>query len=1476
MKKALVVLLVFTEILVYGQSKNALFIGNSYTFTNDMPQMVADLASSAGDNLTWDMSAPAGYNLYWHTTNSTTLGLIDKGGWDFVVLQEYSQYPSEPQTYVDTYVYPSAKLLDTEINTHNSGAETVFYMTWGRKDGDADRCPTNPSVCTYIGMDDLTRQRYMYMAQANHAIVSPVGAVWRYIRNNYPSIDLYQSDGSHPSVAGSYAAACTFYTAFFRKNPANLTYNSSLSSSDASNIRNAAKMVVYDSLMKWHIGEYDPDTQAPTAPTSLTASDLTVAGFKLSWTAATDNFAVVRYHVFKDGTLYGIVTGTSTNITGLSPATSYSMTVEAEDAAGNLSAASSPLLVTTVSSTAITLNITGVTAASKAYDGTTIVTINTSDAALEGVVTGDVVTLVTSGATGHFASKDVGNGKTVNTSGFTITGTDAAKYILVQPTTSANITKIGLTISGVTVFSRSYNGATDANLYTTNAVLVGAVTGDIVWLVSTNAAGTFNNKNIGTGKSVTTYGFDLGGADADNYNLTQPSLTGIITAKALTITGVTASSKVYDGTTSVSYNISGAALSGVVSGDVVTMNSGGVTAAFDNSSTGTGKTVYFSGFTISGSGAGNYTLTQPTATADITGLPITVSGVTANNKVYTGTTAATLNTSGAGLVGVLSGDVVALVSSSATGNFSNKNVGTGKTVTTSGFTLSGTDAAKYLLTQPTTTANITQASITVTGLTAFTKIYDGENDAALNTETGVLTGLFGSDDVMLESGSATGVFSDKNVGTGKTIICSGFSISGNDAYNYLLTQPTGTGTIRAATVSISGVTAANKVYDATTNATINTTGATFTGVLTGDHVTLVSLNATGSFANKNVGTGKTVTITGFTLSGTDAGNYTTSSASATANITAASLSISGLLVNSRTYNRTTSATLNTSSTALTGLFSGDAVTINSSGASATFTSRNAGTAIPVTTTGFTLSGTDAGNYTLTQPTGTGTITQAPLNITGVVASNKIYDGTTDVVLNSDGAVLSGIFSPDAVSLITANAVGHFISKNSGTSVQVSTTGFAISGTDAANYSVNQPVLAATITPKALSVIADDQSKYYRERFTFSGTEFSASGLVEGDPRPNVTLSSPATSETAIAGEYVITIAGGAVTNYTPTYVNGKFTVMKDRVVATADDKSKIYGTANPKFAVTYTGFVNGEDVSVLDDPPYPSVTADENSDAGNYPITLTAGSDNNYEIITVPGNLEIKKAELLVTVDNKTRSYSQADPHFTFSITGFVLGQTEDVIDVMPVAASSVSDGADVGEYDITVSGGEDNNYSFVYENGKLTITKADQLIEFEEFPKGLRVTNQYQIVANATSHLPVTFEISDQSIATLTGNMLSINDVGPLTITVRQEGDSNWNPAPDYVYSTETLPKFDNISSLFTPNSDGMNDYWYIPELEDYGKLQVTVYNRYGQVVYKSDGYKNDWDGTCNGTPLPSGAYYYIIKSSVKGYIKGVVNIIR
>ena len=240
-----------------NSSKRALFLGNSYTNVNNLPQMIADISASTNDTLIIDSNTPGGYTLQGHSTNITSLAKIALGNWDYVVLQEQSQLPSFPIGQVETEVFPYAQLLDSLINAENTCAETVFYMTWGRKNGDASNCASWTPVCTYAGMDSLLNLRYCMMADSNNAILSPVGAIWNYLRQNFPLIELYQTDESHPTVAGTYAAACSFYTAMFRKDPTAITFNSTLTLDDATNIKNATKLLVYNNLLNWHIGQYD-------------------------------------------------------------------------------------------------------------------------------------------------------------------------------------------------------------------------------------------------------------------------------------------------------------------------------------------------------------------------------------------------------------------------------------------------------------------------------------------------------------------------------------------------------------------------------------------------------------------------------------------------------------------------------------------------------------------------------------------------------------------------------------------------------------------------------------------------------------------------------------------------------------------------------------------------------------------------------------------------------------------------------------------------------------------------------------------------------------------------------------------------------------------------------------------------------------------------------------------------------------------
>jgi hypothetical protein len=177
----------------------------------------------------------------------------------------------------------------------------------------------------------------------------------------------------------------------------------------------------------------------------------------------------------------------------------------------------------------------------------------------------------------------------------------------------------------------------------------------------------------------------------------------------VTITGLSAEDKIYDGTTTAT--ISGTALiEGLESGDEVSVNYG--TAAFESADIGNDKTVTFSGFSLDGADAEKYALAaQPeSVTANITGIPLSINGLGAANKVYDGTTTATIIGT-AVLNGVINGDTVTL--NYGTAAFADKNVGNNKTVSFNDFSVGGADAGKYSLTQPANvTANITPYSLT--------------------------------------------------------------------------------------------------------------------------------------------------------------------------------------------------------------------------------------------------------------------------------------------------------------------------------------------------------------------------------------------------------------------------------------------------------------------------------------------------------------------------------------------------------------------------------------------------------------------------------------------------------------------------------------------------------------------------------------------------------------------------------------------
>ena len=390
---------------------------------------------------------------------------------------------------------------------------------------------------------------------------------------------------------------------------------------------------------------------------------------------------------------------------------------------------------------------------------------------------------------------------------------------------------------------------------------------------------------------------------------------------------------------------------------------------------------------------------------------------------------------------------------------------------------------------PGLTANITPLALTYTGTpVALSRVYDGTRNATVTGITSI-NGVLPGD---VNDITVSGLFADKNVGTGKSVT---LALSGLKASNYTLPVSGLTADITKATIAnVTGITASNKTYDTTTAATLVTGGAVFAGMVAGDVLTVDS--ATGAFSNKNAGTGKTVNISGITLGGADAGNYTltSSTASTTATITPATITVTGVTAANKVYDATTAATLG--GTAKITPLGSDVVNLGGSGIGV-FANKNAGNGKVVNVSGYTISGADAGNYTLVQPAGvTANITKRALTYSGtpVVAPSRVYDGTT--LISVSGATLNGVLGGD-----TANLAGLFADPNVGMAKPVTLT---LIGTDGGNYSVTQPGgLTANITPRLLTVTADDKTMMFGGTIPELTYTVGGQGLVGADTKNTV-------------------------------------------------------------------------------------------------------------------------------------------------------------------------------------------------------------------------------------------------------------------------------------------------------------------------------------------------------------------------------------
>ncbi len=741
---------------------------------------------------------------------------------------------------------------------------------------------------------------------------------------------------------------------------------------------------------------------------------------------------------------------------------------------------------------------------------------------------------------------------------------DGIHYVTLNADSSVVVGQRVLTMesSGGAIATRAYDGTTVATFSTLPTITFSNVANSDTVGFSGTLTGAFEDKNVGTSKTVTTSGNLV--LNNSNYLLfgELPTYTGDITSRSLTVAakGV---DKVYDATAAASVTLAaastvaaGTAGGGLIDGDQVSYSY--VDAVFSaGKDAGTGKAIAVSDISIAGLDVGNYTLANTTAsaTANIDKIILSLTDLT-GSKEYDRSTALT----GASFIidtsKVLTGEVV---SGTTTGNatFDTWHAGVGKVLTTdlSTVVLTGTDAQNYGLGTGmfAGSGTITPKSVTLTN-GSVTKTYDASTAYDAQTaDLAALTAQLVSGDT---ASAATFTFNNANAGTGKTVTLNNVTVADdNSGGNYALTLPAAdsiSGTIDKAAVTVS-TSDISKTYD-------GTTAAVGSAVITAGQLygadALSASSVTYAFSDKNAGTGKRV-IVGGTASVTGGDNYTILLAdNTTSTIVQASLSaVTGISAADKTYDGNTVASLDTGSAGFTGMVSGDILSVAS--ASGAFSDKNAATGKTVHISGITVGGTDAGNYTLADATATATadITKASLSaVTGNSASGKVYDGNTVANLDTSGAGFTGMVSGDTLSV--ASASGAFSDKNAASGKTVHISGITVGGTDAGNYTLadNTATTTADIAMASLTITANAASKTYDGLAYSGGNGATYSGFVNSETSTVLggTLAYSGTSQGAInTGSYVIAPGGQTSGNYSISYVDGALTINVDPAIAAA-------------------------------------------------------------------------------------------------------------------------------------------------------------------------------------------------------------------------------------------------------------------------------------------------------------------------------------
>jgi filamentous hemagglutinin family protein len=1160
---------------------------------------------------------------------------------------------------------------------------------------------------------------------------------------------------------------------------------------------------------------------------SFTGASLTVSPATLTYVAGMTTSAYGQTPVIGAGTLIGLVNGdtlsgaTTGNMTYATTATSTSGVGSYPISGSGLTAnANYTLVQSSGNATSLTITPAALTvlaeAKSMAYGGNTLPALTYTSV---GLVNGDSFGgALTTAATAY--------------DGTASSGSDAGVYAISQGTLSAgsnytiSYTGANLTVgkAQLTATGNSPTMTYGANsLPALNVVYTGYVNGDtsVAGLVGSPAVTTSATAYNGTAGSASNVGnYDVAtsvaGMSSTNYTFNAVNGTLTVTRAPITVGGLAVSGKTYDGTTTAVIDLSGATYSGLISGDTVSVNVTG--ADFVSANVGTHAVNLTS--TATGAQAGNYVVTAPgslTGTITLASLSVTAD---AKSMTYGGNTLPGLTYTYTGFV---NNETSALFTGGLTTTATVYNGTAG----------SGSDAGTYPIAQGTLSAGgnyaityaganltVNKAQLTATGnsptmtygansLPALSAFYSGY----VNGDTSV-AGLVGAPSLSTAATPYNGtVGSASNVGTYAVTP----DVSGLSSTNYTFVSANGTLTVTRAAITVGGLAVSGKTYDRMTTAVIDLSGATYSGLVPGD---AVSVNVTGAdFISANAGT-HAVNLTS-TVTGAQAGNYVvTTPGSLTGTITPASLTITAD-AKSMTYGGNALPALTYVSS---GLLGSDAL----SGALATTATAYDGTAG---------SGSNAGVYAITQGTltagGNYAITYAGANLTVTPATLTYAAGVATIAYGStpsvSGGTLAGLVNGDTLAGATTGSLNFTTTATAASPVGT----YAVTGTGltpSGNYTLVQAAdngTAITITPASLTVVADAKGMTYGGN-ALPALTYVATGLVNGD------LLSGALTTTASAydgtpgsgsnaGAYPITQgtlnAGG---NYVLAYTGATLTVDKAQLTVSASSPSMTYGAVSlPTLTPAFSGLVNGDSsiAGLTGTLTYTTAatayngTAGSASDAGTYAMntSLAGMSSTNYTFAPLSGalTLTVAPAPLTIQANDQNKNYDGLGHTAGVTYAGFVAGQNVSALaGTLNYAGVSIYDNVSVyagevapGSYDVTPAGLTSANYDISYVTGLLTIDLAPLTVAATSFSK-VQDNIAYTGGNGVTYAGFVNGEGVSSLLGTLTYSGTSQNATRAGSFSIVPGGLSSTNYVLTYVNGTLTIrPKapLNNVAAALT-----------------------------------------------------------------------------